>query len=135
MLYKFLHYAIKTNNFVFTISRDKTGLTPTCDYCNIKEDNIHLFTTCTRIKKIWKYFQPTYEKLTKKQYTPRQHIFTLSTNNLNSKNKKLILTLTQLIMYEIWTSRNDLKYDKTTITGNNYNKNSNTNTKHTNSAL
>ena len=38
-------------------------------------------------------------------------------------------------MYEIWTSRNDLKYDKTTITGNNYNKNSNTNTKHTNSAL
>ena len=115
LLYKFLHYAIKTNNFVFTISRDKTGLTPTCDYCNIKEDNTHLFTTCTRVKKIWKYFQPTYEKLTKKQYTPLQHIFTLSTNNLNSKNKKLILTLTQLIMYEIWTSRNDLKYDKTQL--------------------
>ena len=112
LLYKFLQYATKTNKFVFTISRDKTGLTPTCDYCNIKEDNIHLFTTCTRVKKIWKYFQPTYEKLTKQQYTPQQHMFTLSAINLNSKNKKLILTLTQLIMYEIWTYRNNIKYDK-----------------------
>ena len=101
LLSKFLNYATKTNKFVFSISRDKTGLTPTCDYCNIKEDNIHLFTTCTRVKKIWKYFQPTYEKLIKQQYTPQQHMFTLSAINLNSKNKKLILTLTQLIMYEI----------------------------------
>ena len=52
--------------------------------------------TCTQVKKIWKYFQPTYEKLTKRQYTPQEHIFTLSANTLNSKNKKLILTLTQL---------------------------------------
>ena len=60
-----------------------------------------------RVKKNWEYFQPTYEKLTK-----QQHTFTLSANNLNSKNKKLILTLTQLIMYEIWKSRNNIKYDK-----------------------
>ena len=112
MLYKFLHYATKTNKFVFTISRDKTGLTPTCDYCNIKEDNIHLFTTSTQAKKIWQYFQSTYEKLTKQQYTPQQHIFTLSANNLNSKNKKLMLVLTQLIIHETWTSRNNIKHDK-----------------------
>ena len=61
---------------------------------------------------MWKYFQPTYEKLTKRQHTPQQQAFALSANNLNSKNKKLILTLTQLIMYEIWTSRNSRKYDK-----------------------
>ena len=112
LLYKFLHYATKINKFVCSISRDKTGLTPSCDYCNIKEDNIRLFTTCTPVKKVWKYFQPTYEKLTKQQYTPQQHIFTLSANSLNSKNKKLILTLTQLIMYKICTSRNNIKYDK-----------------------
>ena len=68
--------------------------------------------TCTRVKQIWTYFQPTYEKLTKRQHTPQQHTFKLSANNLNSKNKKLILTLTQIIMYEIWTSRNNIKYDK-----------------------
>ena len=65
-----------------------------------------------RVKKIWEYFQPTYEKLTKRQHASQQHTFTLSANNLNSKNKKLILTLTELIMYEIWTSRNNIKYDK-----------------------
>ena len=61
---------------------------------------------------MWKYFQPTYEKLTKRQHTPQQQAFALSANNLNSKNKKLILTLTQLIMYEIWTSIINSKYDK-----------------------
>ena len=63
-------------------------------------------------QKNWQYFQPTYKKFKKRQHTPQQHIFTLSTSNLNFKNKKLILTLTQLIMYELWTSRNISKYDK-----------------------
>ena len=49
LLYKFLHYAIQTNNFIFSISRDKTDLSPNCDRCKITEDNIHLFTTCNRI--------------------------------------------------------------------------------------
>ena len=115
LLYKFLHYAIQTNNFIFSISRDKTDLSPNCDHCKITEDNIHLFTTCNRIKKIWTYFKPTYRKLTKRKQTPQEHIFTLSANNLNSKNKKLILTITQIIMYEIWTSRNNMKYDKTQL--------------------
>ena len=54
----------------------------------------------------------TYLPKINKTTTPQQHTFTLSANNLNSKNKKLILTLTQLIMHEIWTSRNNIKYDK-----------------------
>ena len=106
-LHKLLHYAIKTNNFVFNISRDKTGLTPNCDHYHNTEDNIHLFTTCSRLKKIWAYFH--------RQYTPQQHIFTLSVTNFNSKNKKLVLTLTQIIMYKIWTSRINLKYNKTQL--------------------
>ena len=52
------------------------------------------------------------QKLIKQHYTPQQHILTLSSNNVDSKNKKLILTLTQILMYEIWISRNILKYDK-----------------------
>ena len=77
LLYKFLHYAIKRNNFVFNISRDKTDLSPNCDHCQMTEDNIHLFTTCNRVKKIWTYFQPTYKKLSKmKTYTPTTHSHT-----------------------------------------------------------
>ena len=36
------------------------------------------------------------KKIPKRQYTPQQHILTLSAKNLNSKNKTLILTLTQI---------------------------------------
>ena len=81
-----------------------------------KQDNLHLFTTCHRIQNIGKHFQPTYQKLIKKQHTPDQPILTLSSNNTNSKCKKLTLTLTQIIIYEIWQSRNNLKYDKTQLT-------------------
>ena len=36
---------------------------------------------------MWKYFQPTYEKLTKRQHTPQQRAFALSAKNLNSQIK------------------------------------------------
>ena len=113
LLYKFVHYAIETNNFVFIISRDKTDLTPNCNHWQMTEDNIHLFTACNRVKESWRTFNLPPQKLTKRKHTPQQHIFTLSANNLNSKNKKLILTLTQVTMYERWISRNNIKYDKT----------------------
>ena len=116
LLFKFIYHATKTNSYIYKISRDKTGTTSLCDYCRNLEDNIHLFTTCNKIKKIWTHFQPTYKKLAKRQYTLQQHIFTLSTNNLDTKNKKLTVTLTQIIMCEIWISRNKLKYDKIQIT-------------------
>ena len=51
--FKFLNYTIKTNNFIYKISRDGTGLRPNCEHCHNVEDNIHLFTACSRIKKMW----------------------------------------------------------------------------------
>ena len=72
--YKLLHYATKTNNYICKISRDKTNLNPYCNYCHRIENNLHLFTTCSRIKDIWKYFQPIYNKLTEK-HTHHKHIY------------------------------------------------------------
>ena len=45
----------------------------------------------------------------RKNYNPQQHLLTLSINNLNKH--KLILTFVQTILYEIWVSRNNRKYD------------------------
>ena len=42
LLFKILHYATQTNNYVYRISRNKTDIKPYCDYCNLVEDNIHL---------------------------------------------------------------------------------------------
>ena len=110
LLYQLLHYVTTTNRYTFKISTDKKNLTPNCDFCNMTKDNLHLFTKCNRIQNIWKHYHATYQKLTK-QHTPEQHMLTLSSNNSSSKCKKLILTLTQIIIYEFWQSRNNLKYD------------------------
>ena len=68
------------------------------------------------MRKIWTYLQPYCRQLTKRNHTPQQHLLTLTSNNINSKTKKLILTLTNIIIYEIWISRNNLKYDKIQLT-------------------
>lgn len=59
---------------------------------------------------------PTNIQKTNKATKWQQHIFTLRKKNLNTKNKKLTLTVTQIIMSEIWTSRDNLKYDKVQMT-------------------
>ena len=92
LLYRLLHYVTTTNRYTFKISRDKKNLTLNCDFCNMTEDNLHLFAKCNRIQNIWKHYHVTYLKLTKQQHTPQQHILTLSSNNTTSKCKKLILT-------------------------------------------
>ena len=92
LLYRLLHYVTTTNRYTFKISRDKKNLTLNCDFCNMTEDNLHLFTKCNRIQNIWKHYHATYLKLTKRQHAPQQHILTLSSNNTSSKCKKLILT-------------------------------------------
>ena len=92
--YKFLHHPVKTNSYIYQTSRDKTDLTPNCNHCNSKEDKKHLFITCDRIWIIWTHFQSVYKKLTKRNYTPQQHLFTLRSKKINIKTKKLILTLT-----------------------------------------
>ena len=72
------------------------------------------------MRKIWTYLQPYYRQLTKRNHTPQQHLLTLTSNNkLKSnklKTKKLILTLTNIIIYEIWILRNNLRYDKIQLT-------------------
>ena len=61
-------------------------------------------------KKIWTHCQPILTKLTGKNYT-EQDLFTLSVNKLNEHTTKLTLTIIQIIIHEIWESRNNNKYD------------------------
>ena len=55
-----------------------------------KEKKInHLYNECKRNKKIWKHFQKYYKNLIQKEYTPLQHILTISVLSLPLKTKKL----------------------------------------------
>ena len=85
---------------------------PNCDHCGLTEDNLHLFTKCSGIQKIWKHHQPILTKLIGKTYTPQQYLLTLNVKNVNKDARKLTLTMIQIILFEIWQSRNNKKYDK-----------------------
>ena len=70
LLYKLLYYAIKANGYIY-INAPETKQTfyPVAITVNKQKDILHLFTSCTKIQKIWKYYQPYYKKLTKNQFT------------------------------------------------------------------
>ena len=110
--FKILHYSTKSNEYMHKCAHD---VKPKCDYCKQIENNIHLFATCPRINQIWANYQPTLTKLTNTQNKSEQHILTLSSANQNKSTTKLLLTIIQIILYEIWTTRNNYKYDKTQI--------------------
>ena len=82
---------------------------PNCDHCGLKEDNLHSFTKCSRIQKIWAHYQTILTKLIGKIYTPQQHLLTLNVTNTNKRIRKLTLTRIQIILFEIGQSRNNSK--------------------------
>ena len=117
----YLQYAIEANHYTYKCSWNKTNLTPNCDYCNKTEDNLYLFISCNgnmerRQTNILEINQKT-------PHTRPTH--TLTSNNNNYKCKKLVLTLTQLIINEIWQSRNSFKYHKVLLAQETRNKISN----------
>ena len=85
---------------------------PNCDYCGLTEDNLDLVIKCIRIQKIWTHHQTILTKLIGKTYTPQQHLLSLNVLNTYKYTRKLTLTIIQIILFEIWRSRNNIKNDK-----------------------
>ena len=84
---------------------------PNCDYCGLTEDNLDLVIKCVRIQKIWTHHQTILTKLIGKTYTPQQHLLSLNVLNTYKYTRKLTLTIIQIILLEIWRSRNNNKND------------------------
>ena len=107
--YRLLHHSTKTSDYMHKCSNDNNS---NCDHCRLTEDNLHLFTKCSRIEKIWTHYQPILTKLIGKTYILQQHLLTLNVKNINKDTRNLTLTMIQIILFEIWQSRNNNKYDK-----------------------
>ena len=58
------------------------------------------------------HYQTILTKLMGKTYTPQQHLITLNVINANKHIRKLTLTIIQIILFEIWQSRNKNKYEE-----------------------
>ena len=96
MLYFLLHYATRTNDYVYRWTNQKHVKSPKCKLCEQTENINHICTECKRNKRIWNHCQK-YENLTIKEYTPLQHILTIALS-LPPKTKKLVLALTITIL-------------------------------------
>lgn len=107
-----LHYSTKTNDYIHKWWNDKN---PNCNHCGQTEDDLHLFTKCIIVQHVWKHYQPIPTQLLGKTYTSQQHLLTLNVKNSNKNTKKLTLTITQIILYEIWQSRNNINYGNITL--------------------
>lgn len=86
ILYKLLHFATRTNEYVYRWANQKHLKTPLCTYCKKPENIIHLFIESKKVQKIWKFFEKVFNKLNPINYTPIEHLLTLSANDL-PKNK------------------------------------------------
>ena len=79
------------------------------------DDNLHLFYNMHKNKKnLDALSNNNYrtEELIGKSYTPQRHLLTLNFSNTNKYTRKLTLATIQIILFEIWQSRNKSKYDK-----------------------
>ena len=63
-------------------------ISPYCGFCNITEAILHLLINCTTIKTIWTCYHSYYQKINK-QFTPHQHILTISSNGKDKQTKRL----------------------------------------------
>ena len=115
VLYKLLHNA-HTNRAKQTKYRGKktSRISPYCKSCskrntNKLEDTLHIFARCPNAIEIWKFYKITYHKLLPgKPYIYENVALTLNLvyHKIPKQNKKLALTLTTIILSEIWRSRN-----------------------------
>ena len=110
-----LHYATRTNEQIYRWTKKQHLKSPKWKFCENKENINHLYIECKRNKKIWNHFQKYYKNLIQKEYTPLQHILTISALSLPLKTKKLVLTLTTTIPCYIWKTRSRLQFDNTII--------------------
>ena len=63
-------------------------------------------------KNLKNHFRKYYQKLTQKDYTPLQHILSISAILLTPNTKKLVLlTLTMTVLTHIWKTRNRYQFD------------------------
>jgi hypothetical protein len=80
-----------------------------CTFCAIQETIQHLFFDCHFARFIWRAVQVTFNIGVPNSVT---HLFNEWANGLGLRVKKFFLIGASAICWALWTSRNDLVFDK-----------------------
>lgn len=113
-LYKILHNCLPTKVRIRkTENKKRPGrrFSTKCSVCNkADETTLHLFAQCKHAKNIWKAYEPIYTKLVPNKPNIYEH--NILTKNVQHKmcpkKRKVILTMTEIILEEIWKTRNKM---------------------------
>ena len=81
-----------------------------CSQCTKVDENIlHIFARCKHACNVWTLYKPIYTKLLpNKPYIYEHNALTinLKSQTVKPKIKKLLLTITEIILQELWQTRN-----------------------------
>ena len=110
ILFKILHNCLPTKVRLKKNTNNRGNYNSTCKTCNKSDETIlHIFARCKHARDIWEKYEYIYKKLNPN--TPFIYEETTLTINLqdntNEKICKLLLTITEIILLELWYSRNN----------------------------
>ena len=115
VLYKLVHNALPTKVRIAVtenkkLQRARGGRFNTkCSSCTkVDENTLHIFARCKHACNVWQLYQPIYTRLLPgKPYIYEQNALTVNLqHNVDPKVRKLLLTITELIVQELWLTRN-----------------------------
>ena len=113
ILYKLIHNCLPTLVRIKVTEEKKNRgrkFNTKCRQCTkVDETTLHIFAQCKHACNVWKLYQPIFTKLLPGKPFIYEHC-ALTTNiqspSLDPKVKKLILTITEIIIQELWQTRN-----------------------------
>ena len=116
VLFKLMHNCLPTKVRLKKNHHNRGNYSEKCKYCKKAENTLHIFARCKIAQKIWGTYQKVYEKLLPgKRFIYEEAAITLNLvdTNITQNTRKLTLTLTNIIIHELWTSRNKFEKDNT----------------------
>ena len=117
VLYKVLHNCLPTKVRMKKNRKNTDNYDMTCKLCRTHDETtLHIFAKCQHAQEIWRKYQDIYQRLlprTKFCYEEAALTVNLQDIKQPSPTSKLVLTITTIILYQLWNSRN--KYEKEDI--------------------
>ena len=116
LLFKILHNCLPTAVRLHRNLAGRAHYHPMCASCPQRGETIlHIFAECPHATRLWRHFASTYALL-QPAYPFSIPDIVLSLNTVDPSPpllvRQLILTLTTYILSELWSSRNNMKFDR-----------------------
>ena len=89
-MYKFMHGILPTKFRLFQI---KQSTSPLCDWCNIVEDNLHMFGNCQKVQALFGYFLDVLKKVCNIGNVNIQNLLYLDTQNIGRQKRNTQVVL------------------------------------------